>query len=106
MATGILGANLLSTGTLETVYTVPAGKQAVVTLNVLNAGFEVSSVRVALSGSATPDVKDYIEWDVPIQISGVLERTGLVLGPSQSIFLYTGSSNVNVVAYGYEETAA
>ena len=106
MPTGILGANLVVANTLATVYTVPSGKQSVVTLSVLNAGFDTAFVRVAVSPNTTPNISDYIEWDAPISVSGVLERTGIVLGASQKLTVFTVSSNINSVEYGFEETAS
>lgn len=92
--------------TLTNIYTVPTNKIATVNLLVTNSSGLVSKFRCAISNSSTsPGPQDYIEFDVNLPaISGVLERTALVLGPGESIFVYSSVANaITVRVNGYEE---
>jgi hypothetical protein len=102
MANGILGTSEVPATTLTTVYTVPADTFSVVTLNVVNRSTAPRTVRVALSASATPDLAEYIEYDVEILANGVLERTGLVLDATKNIVVYADSLGCSAVVFGLE----
>lgn len=106
MASGILGTSAdLSATTLTTIYTVPTSTFAVASVNITNRNATSVDVRLALAASDTPNAADYIEYDVSIPANAVLERTGLVLGASQKIVVYSSDANVSVVAYGIETVA-
>lgn len=49
---------------------------------------------------------DYLEFDPTLDPSAVLERTGLILGPNESLFCRaSGASTVNFAVWGIEEIA-
>jgi len=49
---------------------------------------------------------DYIEFDMVLAASGVLERTGLALSAGDAIFVRSPFGNlVNFMAIGFEEVA-
>jgi len=110
MATGRLGtANITSASTNTTIYTVPASTFAVVSLNIVNRNSSAAaSVRIAISGTATPGTDEWIEYDASIVANGVLERTGLVMDAGKYLVVNISSATptVTCVAYGIETSTA
>jgi hypothetical protein len=109
MATGRLGtANITGTGN-TTIYTVPAGTFSVVSVSICNRNTTTAAtIRVAICGSATPAVDEYIEYDTSLVASGVVERTGLVMDAGKILVVQISSSTptVSVVAMGIETSTA
>jgi len=104
MASGILGQAALSATTNTTVYTVPASTHAVVNINVLNKNATTAAaVRIALSSTGTPGASEWIEYDVAVPKTAVIERTALSLNAGKNIVVYTDSSDVAVSVYGIEQ---
>ena len=103
MASGRLGASDLSATTNTTVYTVPSGKTASLSISVCNRGVTPVSVRIALSATGTPGTSEWIEYDTAIPANGVLERSGIVLDTGKLVVGYASAANVSVVVYGVEE---
>ena len=104
MPSGILGRQLPNSSTLTTVYTVPVGKTASVTIAACNQNpTDYSKVRIALSDSDTPDSNNYIEYDAAIHPFGVLERSAIVLAAGQRIVVSTTLNTVSFVVFGIEE---
>jgi hypothetical protein len=104
MAQGRFGNAILTANTDTTIYTVPANKYAVASINLVNRDPLVSSkIRIALSNNATTQTSEYIEFDATLSAGGtVLERTGLSLGPSMNVRVYATTSNVIASIYGIE----
>lgn len=88
------------------VYTVPASRRATVNVNCCNTGTGASKVRLAVSAEASaPLATQWIEWDVELPASGVLERTGIVLSAGQKVFARSDTGDVTVNVWGIEELA-
>jgi phage baseplate assembly protein gpV len=102
MATGTLGQAALTAATNTTVYTVPAGQTATVNINVVNKGSNIAAVNLAISAADTPTDSEYIEFNAPMQIGGVLERTGIVLSAGKKVVAKSTVSGITVNIYGYE----
>lgn len=102
MATGRLAAVQTNAGTNTTVYTVPTGKVASFTLNILNSASIATTVSIALAANGSPTTAEYIEMDVALDPNGVIERTGLVLDAGKVVVVNSGAA-VSAVIYGYEE---
>jgi hypothetical protein len=104
MAQGRLGNALLTGNADTTIYTVPAGKYAIASINLVNRDPLVSAkVRIALSNNATTQTSEYIEFDATLAAGGtVLERTGLSISPSMNVRVFSTTSNVVASIYGIE----
>lgn len=107
MATGRLGtpADLAAT-TLTTLYTVPVGTFAVVTVSLCNRGTSNRAIRLAIASSGTPSNAEYIEYDAEILPNGVLERTGIVVDAGKNIVVYAGGTDISAMVYGIETSTA
>lgn len=95
----LLAAVNLSDATETLIYTNAGATDKVVTVNVC-ARSAVNKIRLAVVNNATPSVQNYIEYDAEIPASGVLERTGIVLGQNDRIYCKTDTSAVSVVVWG------
>jgi len=90
------------TGTL--VYTVPAGYYASISVNIMNSSGSAGQYNLAIlnSGDTTPVLSDYIEYQMIVEPTNVVERVGLVLSAGQSVYIYSLTSSLLVNVYGYE----
>ena len=107
MATGRLATSTPAAVTGTIVYTVPGSKQASFSLNILNRSASTTSYRLAIlpTGVSTPTTTHYIEWDIVLQGNEFVERTGLVLGADERLWIYSPTSSLVVNVYGYEVNA-
>jgi len=101
--TGRLGAAALAATTNTTLYTVPTGKTATVTCNFCNTSSVGVSVRLAVAQADTPVDGEYVEYDVQLPATGVLERGGIVMTAGQRIVVRASATGVNVNVWGFEE---
>lgn len=102
MATGLLGQAALAATTNTTIYTVPSNTFTVFSVNLVNRGTAQVTVRIALASSGTPTTAEWIEYDVSIDPSGVLERTGLMMNSTKNLVVWSSAATVSVSAYGVE----
>jgi hypothetical protein len=102
MPTGLLGQAALVAITNTSVYTVPTNTFTVFSVSVLNRGSAAVTVRMALASLATPTNAEWIEYDVPLDANGVLERTGLMMNAGKQLVVYTSGSFVSVSVFGIE----
>lgn len=105
MASGRLAAVNPSSLTLTTVYTAPANKFGVVTINVYNQGSANSTVElsiVASSGTTPTAPQDFIEYKTVLDAGAQMERTGIVLSDGQTIKILTSGSDIGVMVWGIE----
>ena len=103
MPSGILGQSAPAAVTNTTVYTVPAGKLASFSVNILNRSALAVSVRLAIASTATPTLAEWFEFGAAVPANGVLERTGLVAQAAEQVVVFVSSADVSVNVYGYEE---
>lgn len=102
MATGLLGQSTLSAATYTTVYTVPASTFTVFSVSVCNRGTTTAAIRLALASGETPTNAEFIEYDVQLGATGVLERTGLMMNAGKNLVVYSNSPSISVSAFGIE----
>lgn len=102
MANGRLFALDLAAATATTLYQ-PATLTATLTLSLVNRNTWAVQARVALAAAATPTDAEWIEYDVYLPPSGVLERTAIVVGPGQYLVARASAAGVSAVGFGFEE---
>ena len=71
----------------------------------VNTAVLPAKVRIAISNSTTLALKDYIEFEVDLDATVVLERTGMVLGTGEMISVMSNTTGVVVRVHGLEEVA-
>jgi len=101
----ILGTALPAANTLATLYEVPTGRRTVLNVAACNRGASAATVRLALSASNTPGNSEFIEFDLSLAPSEVLERTALSLAAGQRVLVQANSAQVSFNAWGIEEVA-
>lgn len=102
MASGTLGQSAPSAATYTTVYTVPGGTTATVNVNFVNRGATAGLVRLAVAASSTPANAEFIEYDININSSQVLERSGIVMSAGKLLVVYCSTANFSVNVHGFE----
>ena len=102
MATGTLGQAALAAATNTTVYTVPTGLTATLNISIVNKGPSIVAIRLAISDANTPTTAEYIEYNAPMSIGGVLEKTGIVISGDKKVVAYATAAGVSINVYGYE----
>lgn len=106
-----LNALDLAAGAETLLYTVPADCRAVITVNLANRAPTLPKVRLAVTGAAAPTVADWLNYDAVLAPAGVaeggfLERTGIVLGAGQRVYVRSDLAGVSAVAMGVVEPVA
>jgi hypothetical protein len=103
MATGILGQAAPAAATNTVVYTVPAATVTDATISIVNTTALSISTRLAIASSGTPTISEYVEYDVIIPASGILERSGIVMNATEAVVVFGSAAGLAVSVYGYEE---
>ena len=102
-----LGQAALAATTLTDVYTVPAGKSAVIsTVFICNRSASPVAVRlsVAVAGTADDD-KQYIAYEQSIPARETLSITaGITLAATDVLRAYAASADISVNVFGSEIT--
>jgi hypothetical protein len=112
MATGRLGTQILSSGTIAIVsgtpvYTVLTGNYAVFNVSFTNQSPTASvQVRLAVATTTTPATSEYLEYFTTIAPNGVFERTGLVAQSGLNIMASSNGTAVSVNVYGIETSTS
>jgi hypothetical protein len=99
----VLGQVAPSATTATTLYTVPTGKQVVVsTLVVANRAATNASYRIAVRpAGATLSNEHYIAYDVTVGASDSTTLTlGITLGVADVITIYASSADLSFSAFG------
>lgn len=99
-----LGAADLAAATDTEIYAVPSGKKASVNV-AFCARSQSANVRLAVTGGSAPAAGDWIEYDVSLPASGVLERTQIWMTAGEKLYARASAAGVSVVVYGPEENA-
>jgi len=101
----VLGQSAPSATTDTNVYTVGAGKQAVVsTIAVCNRGATSATYRIAIrvGGSALSN-EEYIAYDATITANNtVMITVGVTLGAGDIVTVYASNANLSFNLFGSE----
>jgi len=101
----VLGQSNPAATTATTLYTVPAGTQAVVsTISVCNQAATSGTYRIAIrvAGSAL-SAEEYIAYDTAITANNTTFITvGITLNATDVITVYASSANMSFNAFGSE----
>lgn len=103
----LLASGRLTANTVTAIYTTPTSRRAVINVNVCNTG-AAARVRLAIASDETAPADtaaNWIEWDVPLAASEVIERTGIVLSAGQRVWARADTAAVTVNVWGIEEIA-
>jgi hypothetical protein len=101
----LLASALPSANTLTKLYTVPAGKRAVVNMTACNRANTAATMRIALSSKTTPADSEYVEFDTSVNANDSIERTAIALSEGEQIFAQDNSASVAFNVWGIEEIA-
>lgn len=104
----ILGQVAPTTNSANTVYTVPAATQTVVSsINICNPDSIARAFRVAIVPSGnTLAQKHYVAYETPIAATDTITLSaGITMGANDSISVYANStSNISFSVFGSEIT--
>lgn len=91
----------------ETIYTVPAAKQALCSVRFCNKTAAPITVDLGVmdSGESTTGVGGFLEYGATLLPNGILENTGLLLAAGDSLRISASSVNVACVVFGHVENA-
>ena len=87
----------------------PTGFSSTANVRFVNRNSSSVKVRLALvdepaaSALANISAEDYLEFDIEVRANGVLENTGIVIPEDFRLVARSDTSNVTVVAFGFEE---
>jgi hypothetical protein len=99
----VLGQIAPSATTATTLYTVPSGKDAVVsTIVVANRNAALASYRIAIRPAGeTLDNKHYLAYDVAVNgLDSTTLTLGITLSPTDVITIYASSADLSFSAFG------
>jgi hypothetical protein len=105
MATGVYNRINLAAATDTVVVSntaIATGKSAVITISMCNQNATNVTVRLAITANTAPGQHEFLEYEVPLNNYGVLERTGIVMTTGLNLVARSSSANVSVLAYGIE----
>jgi hypothetical protein len=105
MANGRLGSSVPNSDTWTTLYTSPATKTAIITINVCNIGDFTSAFKIAITNTAntTPTATDMLEYNYALSPKAIVERVGVVLTSGQAIRVLVNNAVYAFQVYGFEQ---
>lgn len=101
----VLSQTAPSATTLTDSYTVPGGRQAVVsTVTVCNRAASVSTFRISVApAGAGDDVAQYLYYDLPISENNSFAATlGITLNATDVLRVWSSSTNLSFSVFGVE----
>lgn len=107
---GMLGKSILTQEVATTVYKCPADRAATANLLICNPGDQGQgriSVLIYITDKVTGyGPEDMIEPGTYIEPYGTLERTGLVIGPGESLIAISKEGGLVARLHGFLETTS
>lgn len=105
MSSGKFWAGALPANTPQDTGAVPSGKVRTTSVNLVNYGTALATVKLYISTSTTPTDADRIEPTLSIPAGGLYKLTGEVVGAGERIVITSSSALVNARVTGFEEDA-
>ena len=104
---GTLGRTDLTKNLDVALYQTNDSQLATVTVSFCNRSDSETFVFLAVSDKSrnSPLPSDFLEFNSVVPPFGVLERTGIVIGPNKKVFVKSTEDDVSVMAYGFEDIA-
>lgn len=104
---GLLGKAVAGNGIFVPVYTAPstAGSHSTVNISVCNTTSAEVAITLAISTGASPLGSDYLDYEYSIPANGHLERTGIVMSPSESVLARASTAGISVRVHGFQKGA-
>jgi hypothetical protein len=103
MANGVLGAWDLLPGVPQAIYVCNNDQATVLTLNFVNRSNVPADVRVSIgTGGSVQNAAEFLEFDTQVEPKGVLERTGLIVGPGMYLVVTSDAPDSNANCWGVE----
>ena len=105
MANGRLGSSVPNADTWTTLYSAPASKTAIISINVCNIGDFTSAFKIAITATSntTPSTTDMLEYNYALSPKAIVERVGVVISDGQSIRVLVNNSVYAFQVYGFEQ---
>lgn len=101
---GLMGKAAPAADNDATLYTIPAGKLATITVAAVNRGAEAAKVRLGLTTAASPGDADWLEYDVVIPANGgVLERSLIAAAAGEKVMVRDDKGTCAYRVHGFEE---
>ena len=102
MAVGLL-ATVMSVAAVDTqIYETPAGSNCVGNLTVVNQG-TTATIKLAITSGGAPVGQNWFEYDHSLDATEGIERSGIVLGPGERLYINASTSNFSCNFWGIEE---
>lgn len=105
MPSGKLWSADLAAGVNTLVYPAPADKVVTANIRICNRNASPVKVRLAIGTGGAPAAGDYLEYDVQIPASGILDNTGIVLSAGENVWIRSDTANVSTRGHGFVEPA-
>jgi len=106
MASGKFWSGTLPANSDQDTGVVAVNNTRTVSICLVNRDASIGAkVRIAIGVNTSASNGDYIEYDTSLPPNGILERTGLVIGPGERVILRSDTANVTGRIHGFEEVA-
>jgi hypothetical protein len=99
----IASMNITTLNTDEQLYQVPSGKLTSFSINFANRTSVDIKVRLAVTGTSTPALGEWLEWDSVVPANETLQRLGLLAGALQYVFVRADTTGISATMWGIEE---
>lgn len=99
----LAGLNITVANTDQQLYAANGSNTTACTVSITNRNNTTVKVRLALTTSTNVTDDSYLLFDADIHPNETLERSGIVVGPTQYLYARSNVTAVSFVVYGYEE---
>jgi len=98
---GHLGSREIFANLAQAIYVNDRNKASIVTINLLNRNTSNAMVSIAVSNSQTePANTDWLEFNTILEPTETLERSSVIVGPSQYVVIKSDTSYISASCWG------